>query len=152
MNRKIIQNVLGYLIGGTVFVLGIPYGLYQASRSWDPNIGIQLIPVSGLRLALAVILAVCGLYFALWSVDHCPKPYRQRRPPGSVKCGNQSENKASGCFRAVPVHQKPDAFRHLPILLRAFDILEFYCRIGNRRRIHDLDVDFCKTDRGKKIA
>lgn len=68
MERKTIQNFLGYLIGGTVFVLVIPYVLYQASRSLDHSIGIQLIPDSGLRLTLAVILAVYGMIFGLWSL------------------------------------------------------------------------------------
>ena len=58
---------MGYLIGGSLFLIGIPYGLYRVSRSFDHLIGIQLIPISGLRLPLAVILLLLGLLFGFWS-------------------------------------------------------------------------------------
>ena len=59
---------MGYLIGGSLFLIGIPCGLYLVSRSFDHLIGIQLIPISGLRLTLAVILLLFGLLFAFWSI------------------------------------------------------------------------------------
>ena len=68
MTRETLQYVIGYLIGGLLFLIGIPFGLYQVSRSFDHLIGLQLIPVSGLRLALAVLLLLVGLLFAFWSM------------------------------------------------------------------------------------
>jgi protein-S-isoprenylcysteine O-methyltransferase Ste14 len=67
MTRKTLQHIMGYLIGGSLFLIGIPCGLYRVSRSFDHLIGIQLIPISGLRLTLAVILLLFGLLFAFWS-------------------------------------------------------------------------------------
>ena len=67
MTRKTLQHIIGYLIGGSLFLIGIPCGLFRVSRSLDHLIGIQLIPISVLRLALAVILLLLGLLFAFWS-------------------------------------------------------------------------------------
>ena len=67
MSRETLQYVIGYLIGGLLFLIGIPFGLYRISRSFDHLIGFQLIPVSGLRLTLAVLLLLIGLLFAFWS-------------------------------------------------------------------------------------
>jgi protein-S-isoprenylcysteine O-methyltransferase Ste14 len=68
MTKKNLQHIMGYLIGGSLFLIGMPCGLYLASRSFDHLIDIQLIPVSGLRLALAVILLLLGLLFGFWSI------------------------------------------------------------------------------------
>jgi hypothetical protein len=43
MTRKTVQHLFGYLIGGALFLVFIPWGLYRASRSWDHLIGIRLI-------------------------------------------------------------------------------------------------------------
>ena len=67
MTRKTLQHIIGYLIGGSPFLIGIPCGLFRVSRSFDHLIDIQLIPISVLRLALAVILLLLGLLFAFWS-------------------------------------------------------------------------------------
>jgi protein-S-isoprenylcysteine O-methyltransferase Ste14 len=68
MTRKTMQHIIGYLIGGSLFLIGMPCGLYLVSRSFDHLIDLQLIPVSGLRLALAVILLLSGLLFGFWSL------------------------------------------------------------------------------------
>ena len=67
MTRKTRQYIIGYLIGGSLFLIGIPLGLYRVSRLFDNLTGIQLIPISGLRLTIAVILLLFGLLFAFWS-------------------------------------------------------------------------------------
>jgi protein-S-isoprenylcysteine O-methyltransferase Ste14 len=59
--------ILGYLIGGFVFLVLIPLGLRRASWAFDHMIGIQLVPFTGLRCAIALSLAVVGIAFALWS-------------------------------------------------------------------------------------
>ncbi len=67
MSKKTRQYILGYLIGGSLFLILIPWGLYRASRSFDHLAGMPLIPSSALRLALAGILLLIGLLFAFWS-------------------------------------------------------------------------------------
>jgi steroid 5-alpha reductase family enzyme len=67
MTKKTLQYIIGYLIGGSLFLIGIPYGLYRVSRSFDHLTGIRLIPISGLRFTLSVILLLIGLLFGFWS-------------------------------------------------------------------------------------
>jgi len=68
MTRKTAQELLGYLIGGALFVVFIPWGLYRAARSLDHLIGIRLIPVAGWRFMVAGSSAFFGLLFAVWSL------------------------------------------------------------------------------------
>jgi protein-S-isoprenylcysteine O-methyltransferase Ste14 len=68
MTRKTLHHVMGYIIGGSLFLIMLPYGLYRASRSFDRLIGIQLIPIPGLRITLAVALFLLGVMFAFWSI------------------------------------------------------------------------------------
>ena len=68
MTRKTLQHIIGYLIGGSLFLIVIPHGLYRLSRSFDHLTGIQLIPIAGLRVTIAVILLLFGLLFAFWSI------------------------------------------------------------------------------------
>lgn len=68
MTRKTLQHVLGYLIGGSLFLFMIPLGLYRASRSFDHLTGMQLIPIPGVRLTVAVALSLLGLMFGFWSL------------------------------------------------------------------------------------
>ena len=67
MTKETLQYIIGYLIGGLLFLIGIPWGLFRASQSFDHLIGFQLIPISGLRLTLAAILLLIGLLFGFWS-------------------------------------------------------------------------------------
>ncbi|MFZ5450175.1 MAG: methyltransferase family protein [Thermodesulfobacteriota bacterium] len=52
------RYALGYLIGVGVFLLVIPYGLYQVAQTFSGQ---------GFRLAVALPLGIMGLAFALWS-------------------------------------------------------------------------------------
>jgi protein-S-isoprenylcysteine O-methyltransferase Ste14 len=65
--KRTVQYFLGYVIGGLVFLVLIPWGLYRISQAFDDQVGIQLIPNDSLRGTVAVILAVCGLSFGIWS-------------------------------------------------------------------------------------
>jgi protein-S-isoprenylcysteine O-methyltransferase Ste14 len=67
-SKRSVQQFLGYAIGGILFVVLIPLGLYRLSRAFDHLTGIQLIPHTGLRVTVAVILLLFGLLFALWSL------------------------------------------------------------------------------------
>jgi protein-S-isoprenylcysteine O-methyltransferase Ste14 len=68
MSKKILQHILGYIIGGSIALILIPYGIFRASRSLDHLTYIQLIPFSTLRYIISIILLVFGLLFALWSI------------------------------------------------------------------------------------
>ncbi len=65
--RRRVQFILGYAIGGLLFLVVIPCGLYWLSTSFDHLAGIQLIPSDSVRVIVAVILGVTGLLFGIWS-------------------------------------------------------------------------------------
>ena len=66
--KRDVQYILGY-VGGGLLVLGlIPLGLCRASRAFDQRIGRQLIPVTGLRLPIAIALSLSGMLFGVWSI------------------------------------------------------------------------------------
>ena len=67
LTKRTVQFILGYLVGGTLVLVLIPWGLYRASRAFDHLTGIQLIPITGLRLTIAAGLLIVGLWFGLWS-------------------------------------------------------------------------------------
>jgi protein-S-isoprenylcysteine O-methyltransferase Ste14 len=64
---RTVQLILGYIIGGSLFLFLIPWGLCSLSRAFDHLIAVNLIPHAGLRITLAVILLLPGLFFAFWS-------------------------------------------------------------------------------------
>ena len=66
-NRRTAQYITGYVVGGLLFLALIPAGLFRLSRAFDHLTGIQLIPIAGLRLTIAIGLSLFGLLFALWS-------------------------------------------------------------------------------------
>jgi protein-S-isoprenylcysteine O-methyltransferase Ste14 len=66
--KRDVQYILGY-VGGGLLVLGlIPWGLCRAARALDHLIGRQLIPVTGVRVTLAIGLSLFGLLFGVWSI------------------------------------------------------------------------------------
>jgi protein-S-isoprenylcysteine O-methyltransferase Ste14 len=67
-NKRTVQYILGYIVGGLLVLVLIPSGLRRLSRAFDYRTGIQLGPVPGLRVALAVGLSLFGLLFGLWSI------------------------------------------------------------------------------------
>jgi len=67
LNRRALRYLLGYAIGGLLFLVVIPCGLYWLSRSFDHLAGVQLIPSDSLRVLVAVILGIFGLLFGIWS-------------------------------------------------------------------------------------
>ena len=67
LSRRTLQEILGYMIGGSVFLVLLPYGLFRASVHLDPLIPVQLIPYSALRFIISIILFVVGLLFGIWS-------------------------------------------------------------------------------------
>jgi protein-S-isoprenylcysteine O-methyltransferase Ste14 len=66
MNRT-IRFLLGYLIGGTLFVFIIPYGFFQLSRL-DYLLNYQMIINSMiLRYIISALLLITGFTFIIWS-------------------------------------------------------------------------------------
>jgi protein-S-isoprenylcysteine O-methyltransferase Ste14 len=68
LTRRTVQYILGYVIGGLLFLVLIPMGLYRVSRAFDHLTGMRLIPITGLRFTIAIGLSLFGLLFALWSI------------------------------------------------------------------------------------
>jgi protein-S-isoprenylcysteine O-methyltransferase Ste14 len=66
--KRTVQHILGYVVGGLLFLVLIPWGLCRASWAFDHLTGIQLIPITGLRFTIAIVLSLFGLLFALWSI------------------------------------------------------------------------------------
>ncbi len=63
----VMRHMLGYAIGISLFFLLIPYGLYMLAVQCDPIIGIPLIGNAAVRTAVAVVILLPGIVFALWS-------------------------------------------------------------------------------------
>lgn len=66
--RRTVQEIIGYVVGGCLFLVLVPVGLFRLSRALDHLTGIVLIPITGLRLTIAAVLCLSGLVFALWSI------------------------------------------------------------------------------------
>lgn len=66
--ERIAQHVFGYIVGSLLFLVLLPLGLCRLSIIFDQLTGMQLIPLSGLRITIAIGLAVVGLLFVLWSI------------------------------------------------------------------------------------
>lgn len=66
-NSQTGRYLLGYIIGGLLVLVLVPWGIWRASRALDPLIGLELIPFEGLRIVLAIGLFFLGVLFAVWS-------------------------------------------------------------------------------------
>ncbi len=67
LSRRTLQEILGYLIGGSIVLILLPYGLFRASVHLDPLIPVQLIPFPALRSVLSIGLFIVGLSIGVWS-------------------------------------------------------------------------------------
>ncbi|MBN1381727.1 MAG: isoprenylcysteine carboxylmethyltransferase family protein [Deltaproteobacteria bacterium] len=64
---KIIRHIIGYIIGMTVFVILVPYGLIKFSRLFGSFGEAGFLHPDWLRLTIAAVFLTIGLIFALWS-------------------------------------------------------------------------------------
>jgi protein-S-isoprenylcysteine O-methyltransferase Ste14 len=64
--KKVLRHIAGFLFGGTVFALLIPFGLYHLSDV-DRLLGLPTFAASPLRLIPAVLVGAVGLLFVFWS-------------------------------------------------------------------------------------
>lgn len=68
MRKTTVQHIAGYFLGGLVFLFAIPLGMVGLSKALDPLLNVPLIPYPVLRLVLSIVLLLCGLLFAFWSL------------------------------------------------------------------------------------
>jgi protein-S-isoprenylcysteine O-methyltransferase Ste14 len=66
--KKELQQIVGYIIGGSLVLLIIPYGIYSAAKRFDPIFSIELFHIEQLKIALAIILLLIGFVFGIWSL------------------------------------------------------------------------------------
>lgn len=62
------QQIVGYLIGGSLVLLIIPFGIYSAALQFDPFIGLVLFQSELARIVLVAILFTIGSVFGVWSI------------------------------------------------------------------------------------
>lgn len=65
--KRVIRHILGYAVGGSVFMLLIPYALYRLAPYLNELSGIPPLEDIVLRLAIAAPVLVTGLVFGIWS-------------------------------------------------------------------------------------
>jgi protein-S-isoprenylcysteine O-methyltransferase Ste14 len=63
--KKTLRSIAGYVIGGPLFLLLVPYALYKLSLVIGLN--IKLTDNSDLRIIIAAIIFIIGMTFAIWS-------------------------------------------------------------------------------------
>lgn len=63
----VLGHIVGYLAGFSIFVAGIPFGLYLISTSLDRYLPINLIAGARLRTVISLLIAGVGIIFILWS-------------------------------------------------------------------------------------
>jgi len=66
--KKELQQIIGYIVGGSLVLLIIPYGIYSAAKHFDPILGIELLQIEQLKIALACVLFLIGFIFGIWSI------------------------------------------------------------------------------------
>lgn len=70
MTKRTLQYIVGYVVGGLLFMGVAPYGLFLISKILDQRLPLEWAPPLALRLAallLSIVLFVVGLIFAVSS-------------------------------------------------------------------------------------
>ena len=65
--KRSLRYISGYIVGGSLFLVLLPFCLFRISQAFDHLAGFQLIPSDSLRVLVAVILGIFGLLFGIWS-------------------------------------------------------------------------------------
>jgi protein-S-isoprenylcysteine O-methyltransferase Ste14 len=68
MMKKEAQQIVGYLVGGSLVLLVIPFGIYRVARQFDPLLGLPLFQIDQIRIAIVVVLFIIGSTFGVWSI------------------------------------------------------------------------------------
>lgn len=66
--KKALQLIIGYIIGGSLVLLIIPYGIYCIAEKLDPIFGFKLFHAEQFKIALVIIIFIVGFAFAIWSL------------------------------------------------------------------------------------
>jgi hypothetical protein len=66
--KKELQQIIGYIVGGSLVLLIIPYGIYSAAKHFDPILGIELLQIEQLKITLVCVLFLIGFVFGIWSL------------------------------------------------------------------------------------
>lgn len=61
--KKALHQIVGYIIGGLLVLLIIPYVIYSLAKRFDPICGLKLFQAGQLRIALVMILFLIGFVF-----------------------------------------------------------------------------------------
>lgn len=65
--RVVLRHIIGYFVGLSIFVVGIPSGLYLISAKFDRYLPFNLIAGASLRIVLSLIITAVGIVFMVWS-------------------------------------------------------------------------------------
>jgi len=65
--KETIRYIIGYLIGFTVFIVLIPYGLFKLSLLDNIIFSKALFKSNLIRYFISAIICVIGAFFAIWS-------------------------------------------------------------------------------------
>ena len=65
--QTILRHIVGYFVGFSIFVVGIPSGLYLASIKLDLYFSVNLIPIEKIHICIALLAGITGIVFAVWS-------------------------------------------------------------------------------------
>jgi protein-S-isoprenylcysteine O-methyltransferase Ste14 len=64
--KKVLKHIAGFLVGGSVFALLIPFGIYHL-QDIDRHLGLPSFANAAVRLVLAVPIGAVGVLFVFWS-------------------------------------------------------------------------------------
>jgi protein-S-isoprenylcysteine O-methyltransferase Ste14 len=65
--KSAIHYAIGYIVGFSIFIVGIPLGLLSLSRNVDPSLGTLVTAFPLARIAVALVLFAVGVVFAIGS-------------------------------------------------------------------------------------
>lgn len=63
----VVRHIAGYLVGFSMFVLGMPLGLYLICSNLDRYLPVEPVALTGLRIALSLLIGGVGIMFIVWS-------------------------------------------------------------------------------------
>jgi protein-S-isoprenylcysteine O-methyltransferase Ste14 len=66
--KKEVQQIIGYLVGGSLVLLLIPYSIYSAAKALDPIVGTELFQTPQVRIILVIVFFAIGSTFGIWSI------------------------------------------------------------------------------------
>jgi len=66
--KKETQQIIGYIVGGSLVLVIIPFVIYSAAKYFDPLFGNELLQTEKFKIPLACVLFLIGFVFGLWSI------------------------------------------------------------------------------------